>query len=141
MIFKVDLSGSKAVYQQLIDQIKFAVASGRLQPGDRLPTVREVAVQVRVNRNTVARVYSELEREGLLCTRAGQGTFVSDRGSQLGRAQQKRQLTARIDELLAEAKLFGFSRGQVLALLSDRMDRIYPEESHAPSPSHPGGSQ
>ncbi len=131
MLFRIDPSSPKPVYQQLMDQIKFSVASARLQPGDRLPTVRDVAVQVRVNRNTVARVYSELEREGLLVTRAGQGTFVGDRGSTVSRVEQRRQLTARLDDLCAEAKLFGFTRDQVLALISDRLKAVYPEAEPA----------
>ena len=105
MILKIDTTSGKPVYQQLMDQIKFAVAAGRLAAGDRLPTVRDVAVQVRVNRNTVARVYAELEREGLLYTRAGQGTFVSDRGSGLSRAEQRRQLLPAIDDLLTQSKV------------------------------------
>lgn len=128
MIFQVDVSSSKPVYQQLIDQVKYAVACGRLQPGDRLPPIRDVAVQVRVNRNTVARVYTELEREGVLHTRAGQGCFVSDRGSALSRAEQQRQLTNRIDEMLAQASLFGLGRQQVLDLFAKRLAAVYPEE-------------
>lgn len=143
MIFQVDLSGPKPVYQQLSDQIKYAVASGRLQPGDKLPTVRDVAVQVRVNRNTVARVYSELEREGILHTRAGQGTFVSDRGSNLKRAEQKRQLSAAMKDLLAQAKLFGFSRDQITALFTDHLDAVYPQTGSASeaAPATPGGKR
>lgn len=132
MIFQVDLSSAKPVYQQLVDQVKFAIASGRLQSGDRLPPVRDVAVQVRVNRNTVARVYSELEREGILYTRSGQGTFVSDRGSQLNRTVQRRQVQSAVDEILAQAKLFGLSREQVLGIFNERMESIYPNGSPTP---------
>ena len=139
MILKIDTTSGKPVYQQLMDQIKFAVAAGRLAAGDRLPTVRDVAVQVRVNRNTVARVYAELEREGLLYTRAGQGTFVSDRGSGLSRAEQRRQLLPAIDDLLTQAKLFGLSRDQLLNLFTDRMNSVYPAESEVLS-SNPGGN-
>ncbi|MGI8906009.1 MAG: GntR family transcriptional regulator [Candidatus Sumerlaeaceae bacterium] len=138
MLFQVDLAGAKPVYQQLVDQVKFAIASGRLLPGDRLPPVRDVAVQVRVNRNTVARVYSELEREGVLYTRAGQGTFVSDRGSQLTRTVQRKQLQASLDELLSQAKLFGLSREQVLTIFSERMETIYPNGA-APARKHDSG--
>jgi GntR family transcriptional regulator len=134
MLFEVDLNGAKPVYQQLVDQVKFAIAAGRLQPGDRLPTVRDVAVQVRVNRNTVARVYSELEREGILYTRSGQGTFVSDRGSQLNRTVQRKQLQAALDETLAQAKLFGLSREQVLSIFEDRMESIYPNGASETAP-------
>jgi GntR family transcriptional regulator len=125
MFLELDLNSSKPLYQQLIDQVKFAVASGRVKAGDRLPPIRDAAVQLRMNRNTVARVYAELEREGILYTRAGQGCFVSDRGSLLSRAEQRRQLTGRLDELIAQARLFEFSREQITDLFKSRMQAIY----------------
>jgi GntR family transcriptional regulator len=125
MFFEVDLQSPKAVYQQLIDQVKFAVASGRLAPGDRLPSIRDVAVAVRVNRNTVARVYGELEREGVVYTRPGQGCFVSDRGSGLSTAVRRQQLVERLDELLAQARLFRVSRDELVSLVESRLDVIY----------------
>ena len=128
MFFSVELTSPKPVYQQLIDQIKLAVATGRLKPGDRLPAIRDAAVELRINRNTVARVYSELEREGILYNRAGQGSFVSDRVSSLSRAEQRRQLVARLDELLAQANLFGYSRQQIADLMAQRLGAIYPPE-------------
>jgi len=126
MIFSINLSDGKPVYQQLIDQVKMAIATGRVKPGDRLPTVRDVAVQVRVNRNTVARVYAELEGEGLLYTRAGQGTFIADGTSRLSSGEQQRQLVGAVDELLTRAKLFGLNRQEVLGLVTERMEEIYP---------------
>ena len=127
MIFHVDPASAKPVYQQLVDQIRFAVAGGRLVPGDRLPTIREVAVQVRVNRNTVARVYSELEREGLLRTRAGQGAFVADPGgSVLSDAERLRRVTAPLDEALAAAVLAGLDRAAAEALVRQRIDALWP---------------
>lgn len=126
MIFQIELSSGRPVYQQLADQVKFAIASGRLRPGDRLPTVRDVAVQVRVNRNTIARVYSELEREGILYTRAGQGTFVNDGPSRLHSDEQRRQLEQSVDDFLTSAKLFGLSEADVLQLLHDRLTAVYP---------------
>lgn len=128
MFFSVELSSPKPVYQQLIDQIKLAVATGRLKPGDRLPAIRDAAVELRINRNTVARVYSELEREGILYNRAGQGSFVSDRGSSLSRAEMRRQLVSRLDEMLAQANLFGYSRQQIADLMAQRLGAIYPPE-------------
>lgn len=125
MFFQIDIASSKPVYQQLIDQVKFAVACGRLAPNDRLPPIRDVAVQLRVNRNTVARVYTELEREGVVYTRAGQGCFVSDRGSSLSRAEQRRQLSARMDELLAQARLFGLTRDQMSDLFGSRLNAVF----------------
>jgi GntR family transcriptional regulator len=126
MFFQVDLASTKPVYQQLIDQVKLAVASERLKTGDRLPPIRDVAVQVRVNRNTIARVYAELEREGIVYTRAGQGCFISDRGSSLSRAEQRRQLLGRLDELIAQARLFGLARDKLLDMFHERLDAIFP---------------
>lgn len=129
MLFQVDLHSTKPVYQQLIDQVKFAIASEKLRPGDRLPPIREVAASIRVNRNTVAKVYSELEREGLLYSRAGQGSFVSDRGSDLSGKVRREQLTQSIDEIVAQARLYEFSREALEALLSKRIDRVFNENS------------
>jgi GntR family transcriptional regulator len=125
MFLQLDISSSKPLYQQLIDQVKFAVASGRLRAGDRLPPIRDLAVQLRMNRNTVARVYSELEREGIVYNRAGQGCFVSDRGSSLSRAEQRRQVTSRLDELIAQARLFDLSREQLTEIFTQRVNAVY----------------
>ena len=78
MKFTIDFQDGTPVYQQLMSQVKSAVATGRLRKGDRLPTIRELATSVRVNRNTIARVYADLEREGLVYMRPGTGTFVAD---------------------------------------------------------------
>ncbi|MBX7246661.1 MAG: GntR family transcriptional regulator [Candidatus Sumerlaeaceae bacterium] len=134
MFFEVDFNDSKAVYQQLMDQVKFAVASGRIQPGDRLPSIRDVAIQVRVNRNTVARVYGELEREGIIYSRAGQGAFISDRGSSLSRAEQRRQLTARLDELITQARLFDITREKITEWFQERLNAIFPEPEGTGTP-------
>ncbi len=128
MFFQVNFHDAKPVYQQLIDQVKFAVASGRLRAGDKLPSIRDVAVEVRVNRNTIARVYGELEREGVVYSRPGQGCFVSDRGSDLSATVQREQLAARADEMLAQARLFGFSRAQTLELIQERMAVVFSTE-------------
>jgi GntR family transcriptional regulator len=131
MFFNVDLNSSKAVYQQLIDQIKFAVASGRLKTGDRLPAIRDVAAELRVNRNTIARVYTELEREGVVYTHAGQGCFISDRGSSLSRAEQRKKLTSRIDELLADAHHFDFTADQITDMFQQRLNIVFSNSSSA----------
>lgn len=135
MIFQVDLQSAKPVYQQLIDQVKFAIASGKLRPGDRIPPIRDVAAEIRVNRNTVAKVYSELEREGLIYSRAGQGSFVSDRGSDLSNKVRREQLTQRIDEILAQARLYEFSREAISELIARRMDKVFIDSSTSTSSS------
>ena len=125
MLFQIDSHHSKPVYQQLIDQIKFAVASGRLRCGEKLPSIRDVAVQARINRNTVAKVYSELEREGVVYSRPGQGCFVSDRGSTLSQEAQKERLREKLDEVLAQARLFGFSQIQLQELIDNRLKIVF----------------
>ncbi len=125
MIFDIDLSSPKPVYQQLIDQVKYAVASGRLRAGERLGTIRDVAVQARVNRNTVARAWIELEREGVIRTRTGQGSFISeDGGRAIGKAQARRILADRLDDLLAQAHQFGLSEEDVQELVRQRLAKV-----------------
>ena len=125
MIFHVDPASPKPVYQQLIDQVKLAIASQRLRPADKLPTVRDLAVQLRVNRNTVARVYSELEREGVLYTRTGHGTFVSEQASPFSSAEQRRQLARLADDLIAQARLYGYDRQQITDFLEQRIEGLF----------------
>ena len=129
MFFDVDFSNPKAVYQQMTDQVKLEVASGRLKPGDKLPSVREAAMQARVNRNTIARVYGELEREGVIYTRAGQGAFISEKGSALSREVRREQLVERLDDLIAQARLYEYRRGDLARLIDERLDTIYGADS------------
>jgi GntR family transcriptional regulator len=124
MILKIDANSSKPVYQQIIDQVKYAVASGQLRADDRLPPIREVAVQTRVNRNTVSRAYMELEREGVIRSRAGQGSFVSAEGAGIGRARAKKMLGEKIDELLSEARRFQLGSDDLLALVQERLSKV-----------------
>lgn len=127
MLFSVDLQSGKPVYQQLVDQAKYAIASGRLRPGDRLPSVRDAAVDLRVNRNTVSRAYTELEREGLVYSRPGQGCFVAggEAAQRLAQAAREELLNRQADELLAQARLFGLSREEALALVEARSQGVY----------------
>jgi GntR family transcriptional regulator len=108
-----------------MDQVKVAMAGGRLKAGDRLPPIRDVAVQVRVNRNTVARVYAELEREGVVYSRAGQGCFVGDGAAlTLSDTEQRRRLMGWVDDFITHATLFGMSRESISELFFERLDAI-----------------
>lgn len=124
MIFKIDPSSPKPVYQQLIDQVKYAVATGRLTDGDRLDPIRDVAVQTRVNRNTIARAYMELEREGVIRTRTGQGSFVCGDGQGVGKIRARKILAEGLDELLAQAHQFRLSEEEVWDLLRERLEKV-----------------
>lgn len=126
MILRIDPASPKPVYQQIVDQVKYAVATGRLAPGDRLDPIRDVAVATRVNRNTIARAYLELEREGVIRTRVGQGSFVlgEGEGAAPGKVRARKAIADAFDELLAQAHQFRMSEDEVLDLLKERMDKV-----------------
>lgn len=107
-------------YQQVVNQVKFLVASGRLEEGEQLPPVRRLAEQLLVNPNTVARAYRELESEGVVLSRRGAGVFVSDVGSPLSRKEKTRILHERIDALLTESSQLGVGVDSLLKLIEQR---------------------
>lgn len=107
-------------YQQVVTQIKFLVASGRLEEGDQLPPVRKLAEQLLINPNTVARAYRELEAEGVVASKRGAGVFVSDAGSPLSRKEKTRILGERIDALLTESQQLGFDLESLVKLIRQR---------------------
>ena len=109
------------LYAQLTRAIRFAIATGRLRVGEQLPTVRQLAVELRVNANTVAKVYTELERTGILETRRGVGTFVSARQFAIShREEHEKHLNELVDRFLEEAGAMGFSIDDVLEQLQSR---------------------
>ncbi len=103
MILRIELHSSTSVYRQICDQIKYAVAAGSLTPGDRLPPIREVAAQTRVNRNTIAKAYTELEREGVIVSRPGQGSFIAETSTSLQKEQRLRILEEMARKLHVQA--------------------------------------
>ena len=118
-------SGNEApIYQQIVNQIKYLVASGQMGPGDELTPIRALAAQVVVNPNTVARAYMELEREGVVVKRHGAGTFVADRPPSFSKRQQRKVLIERVDSLLAEAVQMGVGLDAVVALVRERSARM-----------------
>jgi GntR family transcriptional regulator len=120
MEFQVDPTTRVPIYRQLMDQIRLAVARGRLKPASRLPSVRVLSRELVVNPNTVARVYTELEREGVLNTRPGLGVFVAEPQAELSAARRER-LTEIIDSFLTDAVHLGFSSDEVLAAVGKRI--------------------
>ena len=114
------------VYLQIVNQVKYLVAAGRLASGEELPAIRVLAGQLVVNPNTVARAYLELEREGLVVKRHGSGTYVSDEGSPLARRERRRILSQRADALLAEARHLDVELSDVIALLKERNETLGP---------------
>jgi len=109
------------LYAQLTRAIRFAITTGRLRVGEQLPTVRQLAVELRVNANTVAKVYAELERSGILETRRGVGTFVSARHLAASHHEEhEKHLTELVDRFLEEAGAMGFSLDDLLDQLQSR---------------------
>jgi len=109
------------LYAQLTRAIRFAIATGRLRVGEQLPTVRQLAVELRVNANTVAKVYTELERSGILETRRGVGTFVSARQFAISHRQEhEKHLSELVDRFVEEAGAMGFSVDDLLEQLESR---------------------
>src|SRR5437016_5006137 len=107
-LVSIDARDATPIYAQLERGLRAAIATGRLRPGDQLPTVRQLAVDLRVNANTVARVYAELERAGVIETRRGVGSFVSAQRAAAPAEERVRQLRDFVTRVLAEADRVGF---------------------------------
>jgi GntR family transcriptional regulator len=115
----LDLATGVPVYRQIIDQVLGAIASGTLSGGDQLPTVRQLAVDLSINPNTVVRAYRELEIRGILTTQQGIGTFVTTQPVPVDEAVRQRQLDQLIGDLLARAGAAGLSADEVVARLQE----------------------
>ena len=122
-------SSDVSIYRQIVDQVKYLVASGRLKPGEELPPIRVLAKNLLINPNTVARAYRELEFDGVVTKRRTAGTYVSDAGSPLARRERLRILAERADALLAEARQMNFSLEEVVELLRRRDEAMQPPPS------------
>lgn len=122
MWLHIDPSSGTPIYRQIADQVRQAVASGVLRAGDRLPSVREMAVELAVNPNTIAKAYQELERDGVIVTPRGKGSFVADRDQGLAEEERLRQFGEAVDRLVAEAYRLRIGQEQAVGLLRARMD-------------------
>jgi GntR family transcriptional regulator len=130
-MFAIDSSDPLPIYAQLDRAIRLAVATGRLVRGDRLPTVRQLAVDLRINANTVAKVYAELERSGVVETQRGVGTFVQNLGSDaVSLSDRRRQLSALADEFLTNAAALGFTSDDAVDVFTTRCKEIKRENSN-----------
>jgi GntR family transcriptional regulator len=109
-----------AIYVQIVNQVKYLVASGRLTPGAELPPIRVLAERLLINPSTVARAYRELESAGIVEKRRTAGTYVSDQGSPLARRERMKILAERIDALLAEARQMNIALEDVIKLIEQR---------------------
>jgi GntR family transcriptional regulator len=118
--FRLDSHSGVPVYRQIIDQVTGGMASGVLHPGDQLPTVRQVAVDLAINPNTVVRAYRELEIRGVLETQQGTGTFISQQKIKRDDVARQRQLNQLVSEFVSRAGAGGFTVQDLLEQLQDR---------------------
>jgi GntR family transcriptional regulator len=127
--FSVDPYGGAPLYLQLSEQIKRAIAVGALIPCERLPTVKGLAHELKLNANTVARVYRELEREGVIATAPGRGSFVSENGALNSARRVALDVATRaMDEAVREARSLGVTHEEVRSITDTSVGRWYPEE-------------
>jgi GntR family transcriptional regulator len=131
MILRIEKGSAVPISRQLVDQIATMCASGGLQPGERLPSVREVARDLAVNQNTVLRVYERLCGEGLLEMRHGQGTFVSGHASKTRSAAHRRRLVDELRQIARQALGLGLRVDQLHELLDEAVDGVMPREPAA----------
>src|SRR5580704_12914063 len=117
--FRLDLHSGVPVYRQIIDQILGGIAAGRLAVGDQIPTVRQVAVDLAINPNTVVRAYRELEIRGVLETQQGTGTFIAHREVQPDEVERRRRLAQLVSEFVARAGSAGFTVDELKEQLND----------------------
>ncbi|MGA8668271.1 MAG: GntR family transcriptional regulator [Terracidiphilus sp.] len=117
--FRLDAHSGVPVYRQLIDQVQAAVATGSLSPGDQLPTVRQVAVDLAINPNTVSRAYREMEIRGILDTQQGTGTFVAERPTEPSKDVRERQLGQLVNEFVSRAGSSGITVNELIHALRE----------------------
>ena len=122
MILPINFKSGMPIYLQVVDQIKAAAASGALRPGEMLPSIRPLAEELRVNRNTIAKAYSELESLGVIETLPGRGCFLKENHSGLRKEVRRKLLIAEIDQVIVQAHHLQVARDEFLELLHERMD-------------------
>ena len=124
MLIQLNFKSGKPVYLQIVDQIKAAAASGALQPGEALPYIRPLAEELRVNRNTIAKAYSELENLGVIETVPGKGCFLSENNSPLRKEIRRRMLIEEIDQAIVQAHHLQVPRDEFLKLVHERITAL-----------------
>ena len=130
MLVELNFKSGKPVYLQLVDQIKSAAASGSLRSGEPLPSIRPLAEELRINRNTVAKAYAELENQGIIETLAGKGCFVTENHSPFKKEVRRKMLADEIDGAIVQAHHFQVSEREFLELVRERL-KHFQEQNEA----------
>src|SRR5579859_6977865 len=121
MILQINYKSGKPVYLQVVDQIKAAAAAGTLQSGEPLPTIRPLAEELRVNRNTIAKAYTELESQGIIETIPGKGCFIRPNNSPLKKEVRRKLLTEELDQVIVQAHHLQVAPAEFLNLVRERL--------------------
>jgi GntR family transcriptional regulator len=124
MLLQINYKSGKPVYLQVVDQIKAAAAAGTLQSGEPLPSIRPLAEELRINRNTIAKAYSELENQGVIETIPGKGCFVRENNSPLKKDVRRKLLIEELDQVIVQAHHLQVSPPEFLELVQDRLSVI-----------------
>ena len=124
MVFQIDFKTGKPVYLQLVDQIRYAAASGGLRSGEPLPSIRPLAEELRVNRNTIAKAYAELESQGVIETIPGKGCFLKENNTPFTKQVRQKLLLKEVDEAVVTAHHLQVDRDAFLALVKERLDHF-----------------
>lgn len=124
LLLRVDPASAEPLFAQLVAAVKHAVATGRMKAGDKLPSVRELASELTINPNTIAKAYRALDAEGVTLSRHGSGTFVADRRVTVKKTEQRRRVREAIDSVLADAVHLGLSEDDVREEFGESMKRF-----------------
>src|SRR3954468_22187924 len=124
MLFQINFKSGKPAYLQLVDQVKAAAASGNLRAGDNLPSIRPLAEELRLNRNTIAKAYTELESQGVIETIPGKGCFLKPNNSPLKKDVRRKLLIEDIDQAVVQAHHLQVPRREFVDLVNERLDVI-----------------
>jgi GntR family transcriptional regulator len=124
MLMQINFKSGKPVYLQIVDQVKAAAASGTLHSGEPLPSIRPLAEELRVNRNTIAKAYTELENQGVIETIPGKGCFLKENNSPLKKDVRRKLLVEEIDHVVVQAHHLQVPRQEFVDLVDERLDRM-----------------
>ncbi len=138
MLLQINFKSGKPVYLQLVDQVKTAAATGTALPGEALPSIRPLAEELRVNRNTVAKAYTELENQGVIETVAGKGCFIKENNSPLKKEVRRKLLAEEIDQVIVQAHHLQVNPAEFFELVRNRLEAMEEKRraSEAQRPAH-----
>jgi len=123
VVWRVDPGSSEPLFQQIVNRVKQAVATGALMPGDRIPSVRELAKELVINPNTIARAFRDLEAEGVTVSRRGSGTFVAERRVVLTDKERRRRLREALEAALRDAVNLGLTEAEARAIFESALKK------------------